>query len=161
MYKWLPGAVPFEYLKTLPRCRTQREFTKPGEYEDVGRRMTTGFGPWKFFISQWPEVPEQLFLCQPSRSSSSLQTSLFLVIPCALVTLHVYPPCVRNSDTFGLFSGSLSFVLVSDVIRPRLICNFLGTPARRLSRLFNYLASENIRKTEDKILSCAKNKNTY
>lgn len=91
-------------------------------YKDVGRRMTTGFGPWKFFISQWPEVPEQLFrllllafcsflsLSFASSSPWSLcfSSSRSSVIPCALVTFHenVYSPYVRNSDVLGLFRFS-------------------------------------------------------
>lgn len=85
--------------------------------------------------------------------SLCFSSSCSSVIPCALVTFHenVYSLCVRNSDVFGLFSVFLSPVLVSDVIRTRVICNFLGTPMCRLLHLFNYLLdSEDIRKSEDK-----------
>lgn len=48
----------FEYLRISPRYARKLALMRG---EDVGRRMTTGFGPPEFFISQRPEVPEQLF----------------------------------------------------------------------------------------------------
>lgn len=53
------GGVSFEYLKILPRCRTQvQEARAQGGWKKVDNGIRS-FA--KFFISQWPEVPEQLF----------------------------------------------------------------------------------------------------
>lgn len=88
-----------------------------------------------------PSSPNVLLLF-PSWSLC-FSSSRSSVIPYALVTFHenVYSLYVRHSDVLGLFPVFLSFVLVSNIIRIRVICNFLGTPMCRPSRLFYYLLS--------------------
>lgn len=58
--------------------------------------MTTGFGPSEFFISQWPEVPEQLFRPPPRPDGLALPpraifASLSLKLAFVLAQARVIP----------------------------------------------------------------------
>lgn len=113
-----PGGVSFEYLRILPRCRAQRKFTKR-VHKDAGRRMTTGFGPWKFFISQWPEVPEQLFRLLLLTFCSSLLLDIFVSLLRALFLARswrfrecLFAVCreLRRAWPFSVYPPSLSLM---------------------------------------------------
>lgn len=111
------GNELFEYLNISPRytyiCTGKAH--EAWAHKDVGKKMTTRFGPSEFFSGQKSQSNCFAFSSPSYRLVPlSFLISLFLFFVFeryfSLVTFHddVYSLCVRNSDVPGLFSVSLS-----------------------------------------------------